>query len=30
MIAKISGLINKRLSDLGLVEQSTNQIIKNS
>ena len=30
MIAKISALINKRLSDLGLEEQSTNQIIKNS
>ena len=30
MIAKISALINKRLSDLGLEDQSTNQIIKNS
>ena len=30
MIAKISELINERLSDLGLEEQSTNQIIKNS
>ena len=30
MIAKISALINERLSDLGLEEQSTNQIIKNS
>ena len=30
MITKISALINKRLSDLGLEDQSTNQIIKNS
>ena len=30
MIAKIGAHINKRLSDLGLEDQSTNQIIKNS
>ena len=30
MIAKISALINKRLTDLGIEDQSTNQIIKNS
>ena len=30
MIAKISALVNKRLTDLGLEDKSINQIIKNS